>query len=217
MPKKIKIILAEDHQLVREAFATLIREQADFSLTEVAANGRELLDLLKIHSPDLILLDINMPVMDGKQCLEMIRKRFPAMKVVILSMHSEPAIMSEFMANGANAYLNKNVDTKTLFEALRTVHQEGVYFNTELSKALLTNLKKGKPGKGFFDQKVLSERELEILKELCEGKTNKAIADSLFISINTVDFHRGNIYMKTKCNNIASLVKYAIKHELISI
>lgn len=215
--EQIKIMLAEDHTLVREAFASAIDSETDFEVIGHASNGRELLDLIKINEPQLVLLDIDMPVMNGKQALEIIKKRFPHIKVIMLSLHQEPGLMNEYMANGANGYLNKNVEIETLFEAIRVVHRDGTYFNKELSMALLAGVRSGKDSPAFYTEQSLTSKELVVLKEICEGKTNKHIADDLHISVNTVDFHRSNIYTKTKCHNIASLVKYAIKHELIRV
>ena len=212
--EQIKIMLAEDHTLVREAFASAIDAETDFNVIGHASNGRELLDLIKADEPQLVLLDIDMPLMNGKQTLEIIKKRFPHIKVIMLSLHQEPGLMNEYMANGANGYLNKNVEIETLFEAIRTVYKDGTYFNKELSMALLASVRMGP---SFFNEQSLTTKELVVLKEICEGKTNKHIADNLHISVNTVDFHRSNIYSKTKCHNIASLVKYAIKHELIRV
>ncbi len=215
--KQIKIMLAEDHQLVREAFTCLLNDEPGIAVTGSAANGKELLELLKVDEPDLVLLDIDMPVMNGRQTLEVIKKRFPNVKVMMLSLHNEPGYINEFMANGANGYLNKNVAIETLFKAIRAVHNEGVYFNKEISDALLNGLKKEKGVHPFFDEHPLTPKELIVLKELCAGKTNKLIADVLHVSINTIDFHRGNIYIKTKCKNVADLVKYAIKNELVKV
>ncbi len=215
--KQIKIMLADDHQLVREAFASLLNNEPGFEVPASAANGKELLELMKNNLPDLILLDVDMPVMNGMQTLGIIKKRFPDVKVIMLTMHNEPGYINEFMANGANAYLNKNVEIHILFDAIRAVHTEGVYFSKEVSDALLLKLRKEKHVHPFLDEIPLSPKELMVLQELCEGKSNRHIADSLHISISTVDFHRGNIYNKTKCKNVADLVKYAIKNELVKV
>ncbi len=210
-------MLADDHQLVRMAFAALLDEQADLNMIGHAGNGKELLALIKADQPDIVLLDIDMPVMDGRQCLGLIRSRFPEVKVIMLSLYKDPALMSEYMANGAAAYLHKDADMEDLLLAIRTVHREGTYFSKELSKALLTNIRKEKKSNPFFDEPVLSNKEMAVLKELCDGKTNQEIADKLHISINTVGFHRNNIYSKTKSHNIAELMKYSIRHGLISV
>lgn len=210
-------MLAEDHQLVRKAFTLMLDEQADLKMIGHAGNGKELLELMKTGVPDIVLLDIDMPIMNGRQCLGLIRSKFPDVKVIMLSLHKDPALMNEFMANGASAYLHKDVDMEDLLEAIRTVHKEGVYFNQELSRALLNGLRKEKKSNPFFDEPALSSKEMTVLKELCDGKTNQEIADTLHVSINTIGFHRNNIYSKTRSHNIAELMKYSIRNGLISI
>jgi len=210
-------MLADDHQLVRKALSLVLNEQPDLNMIGHASNGKELLALLKADQPDIVLLDIDMPIMDGRQCLGLIRSRFPEVKVIMLSLHKDPALMSEYMANGAAAYLHKDSDIEDLLLAIRTVHREGTYFSKELSKALLTNIRKDKKSNPFFDEPILSSKEMAVLKELCDGKTNQEIADRLHISINTVGFHRNNIYSKTKSHNIAELMKYSIRNGLISV
>ncbi len=210
-------MLAEDHQLVRMAFALMLDEQPGLKIIGHAGNGKELLELMKVDTPDIVLLDIDMPIMSGRQCLGLIRSRYPYIKVIILSLHKDPALMNEFMANGASAYLHKDADMEELLDAIRSVHREGVYFNQELSKALLNGLRKEKKSNPFYDEPALSTKEMAILKELCDGRTNQEIADRLHISINTVGFHRNNIYSKTRSHNIAELMKYSIRNGLISV
>ena len=216
MPKKTSIMIAEDQTLVRKAFISLL-EEANFKVIGEADNGKDLLDLLKQNLPDIVILDIEMPVMGGKETLEIIHKRFPTVKVIMLSMHAELNYMSAFMEMGASAYLPKACDVEILIEAINTVKTKGQYFSPGVAEALLSELKKEKNIHPLHDEAALSDREKEILKILCEGKTNKEIGASLHISPNTVDYHRGNIYAKTKSKNITDLVKYAIKHGVISI
>jgi DNA-binding NarL/FixJ family response regulator len=215
--KPIRLMLAEDHQLVRKAFTMMLDEQPDFRMIGHAGNGKELLELMKTDEPDVVLLDIDMPVMNGRQCLGLIRSKFPEVKVIMLSLHKAPALMTEYMANGASAYLHKDVDMEDLLEAIRSVHREGSYFSKDLSKALLAGIRKEKKSNPFFDEPVLSDKEIVVLKELCDGKTNQEIADTLHVSINTIGFHRNNIYSKTRSHNIAELMKYSIRNGLISI
>lgn len=210
-------MLADDHQLVRKAFTMMLDEQPDLKMIGHAGNGKELLALIKADQPDIVLLDIDMPVMNGRQCLGLIRSKFPDVKVIMLSLHKDPALMSEYIANGASAYLHKDVDMEDLLEAIRSVHKEGSYFSKDLSKALLAGIRKEKKSNPFFDEPVLSDKEIVVLKELCDGKTNQEIADILHVSINTIGFHRNNIYSKTKSHNIAELMKYSIRNGLISI
>lgn len=213
--KPIKIIVTEDQELMRKSFIALLKEDRNFKVVGEAAHGKDLLEILKKVTADIILLDIEMPVMNGKEALEIINKRFPEIKVIMLSMHGGPHFISELMARGARAFLLKNCDPDTFFEAIHTVNEEGFYFDKEVSEAMLKGLQREKLINPLLDELSLTDREVEILKEMCEGKTNKQISASLNISINTVDFHRGNVYKKTKSKNIIDLLKYSIKNGLV--
>jgi DNA-binding NarL/FixJ family response regulator len=215
--KKIKIVLAEDQELMRKSFISLLKEDKEFQVTGEASNGKELLELLKSTTPDIVLLDIEMPVMNGMEALSVMSKRFPDIRVIILSMYSGPSFIYEMMARGARAYLAKNCDAETLFEAIHTVYHEGFYFDKNVSEAMLKGLQREKSLNPILELMALSDREIEIVKTLCEGKTNKEIADTMNISENTVHYHRLNIYKKTKSRNITDLVKYAIKNGIIEL
>lgn len=213
----IKIIVAEDQELIRKSFIALIKEDKQLEIVAEASNGKDLLNLLKLNKPDIVILDIEMPLMNGKEALEIIGKRFPSVKVIMLSMHAGSHFISELMAKGARAFLPKHCDPDTFFEAIYTVHYEGYYFDRTISEAMLKGLQREKSINPLLDELSLTDREISILKEICEGKTNKKIANSLNITPNTVDFHRGNIYKKTKSKNIIDLLKYAIKNGIISL
>lgn len=202
---------------MRKSFIALLKEDPALEIVGEASNGKELLELLKSTETDIVLLDIEMPIMNGVEALEVINKRFAEIKVVMLSMHAGAVFVSELMARGARAYLPKNCDADTFFEALHIVHNEGYYFDKSVSQAMLRGLQREKAINPLLDELSLSDREVEILKEICDGKTNKQIAELLKISASTVDFHRGNIYKKTKSKNITDLLKYAIKNGIISL
>lgn len=214
--KKIKIILADDHALIREALETMLRHDESIVVASQAENGKKLLELIKQSPPDIVLLDIEMPVMGGMQALEIINKRFPDVAVIVLSFHKEIELMASMIAKGAKAFLTKDCNCKALLEAIHSVYNDGFYFNKSVSHALLEGYLKEKAINPIFSELALSKREVEILTELCEGKTNKQIASKLSIAASTVDFHRGRIYRKTKSKNLAGIVKYALKHGLIN-
>jgi DNA-binding NarL/FixJ family response regulator len=216
MTEPITIIIAEDQKLVRKGLIALIGEIPDFEVIGEANNGRELLELLKTENPDIVLLDIEMPLMNGKEALEQIRRKHPQIKVIMLSMYADSSYMIEFMTLGAAAYLPKGCDVEVLIEAVLTVYAQGSYLDTIVSETLLDTLHNSSKAGRQFDELSLTERETEILKEICKGNTNKQIADHLSITYNTVDFHRGNIYAKTKSRNVTDLVRYAIRNGIIS-
>ncbi len=213
--RKIRIVIAEDHRLVRKGLKNLLEQHPRLCVVGEAADGKELMALLKDSGTDVVLLDIEMPNMNGRQALEIITKRFPDIKVVMLSVHSELMYMIEFVTMGARAYITKGASEETLWKTILAVHKDGHYFDQELSKAMLSSLQNKKSINPLFDELALSKRELEILKELCQGKTNKEIAASLKITMTTVNFHRVNIYRKTKSHNIAELIQYSMKQGLI--
>ncbi|MCD6065214.1 MAG: DNA-binding response regulator [Bacteroidetes bacterium] len=182
-----------------------------------AQNGKEVLEFLKVSKPDVVLLDIEMPLMNGKETLEIIKKRFPETRVIMLSMHFDASYINEFMVRGARGYLAKGCDPETLFEAIRAVKKDGHFFGEKVAKAMLNGLQKERTIAPLLSEIALSDREIDILKEICTGKTNKEIAATLKISASTVDFHKQNIYRKTNSGNVTELVKYAIKNAIVSL
>jgi DNA-binding NarL/FixJ family response regulator len=202
---------------MRQGVVSLLSEDSSLKVIGEAANGRELLDLLKLKEPDVVLLDIEMPVMNGLQALEVMSKRFPKVKVIMLSMHLSPGMISEFMARGASAFLPKETNIEVLIEAINTVKIEGHYYNKNVSDAMRKSLQSNHKSQSTFHEQALTAREISILKLICDGKTNSDIAQELNISYNTVDFHRRNLYSKTQSSNIPGLVKYAIKHGILNL
>lgn len=188
-----------------------------FEVLAEAANGRELLSLLESSEPDVILLDIAMPEMNGIEAAAEIMNRWPERKIVTLSMFGEEDYYFKMVSLGVKAFLLKNSDIGEVQEAIRTVVDGGTYFSQELLFNLVSNLKSTTENRPQTDESDLSERELEILLEICKGLSNQEIGDKLFISKRTVDKHRANILAKTNCKNTANLVVYAIKNNLVEI
>lgn len=215
MQKKIRLIVAEDQELMRKSLIALLSDFSEFQVIGEAPNGRELVRLLKVNRPDIVLLDVEMPVMNGYETIEIMSLRFPEVKVIVLSMHSDDGTIVDFMTRGARAYLPKGCDVELLVDSIKTVHNNGYHFNDKVSRAMLhTNLRQ-RVVNPMAGELALTNRELEIVRELCDGKTNKEIASALKVTARTVDFHRSNIYAKTKSRNLAELVKYAIRHGVI--
>lgn len=216
MPKKIKLIIAEDHEMIRKCLAFFLKNDSRVHVVGEAENGRELLELLKKTEPDIVLLDLDMPVMNGEEAFKRICLRFPSVKVIIISMHYNNALISEFISKGAAAYLFKNAKPEILLEAIYTVYDKGRYYDHETSDAMLAGLKKEKSIPVAFDKLALTSREIEVLKLLCQDKTSKEIGKDLNIEARTVEFHRRNIYRKTKCKKTGGLVLYAVRSGIIS-
>src|SRR6185437_4166909 len=173
----IKVAIADDHALFRAGVKTALAVKKDVELIAEADNGQQLLHLLKHVEPDVILLDIQMPIMDGIQTLPEIRKDHPHVKVIILSMHNDHSMISKLMEIGANSYLTKNSDSETIYQAIKTCYEQEFFFNELTNKALLTGLRTKRPEVGAVADVNLTEKELTVLKLMCEEKTTKEIAD----------------------------------------
>jgi DNA-binding NarL/FixJ family response regulator len=211
----IKVAIADDHALFRAGVKTALAVKKDVELVAEADNGMQLLHLLKHIEPDVILLDIQMPIMDGIQTLPEIRKDHPHVKVIILSMHNDHSMISKLMEIGANSYLTKNSDSETIYQAIKTCYEQEFFFNELTNKALLTGLRTKRPEIGAVQDVNLTEKELTVLKLMCEEKTTKEIADIVDISPRTVEAIRDKLKTKTGAKSMAGLVMYAVKNGII--
>lgn len=211
MSNKIRIVIVDDQALLRSSLAAFLKEYPFFDIVGEASNGRDLLDLLKKIETDIVVMDLEMPVMGGLEALKVIQHRFEDVKVVVLSVHEDVTHIRESLAAGARSYLSKYCTPEQLVDTLKNVHLKGFYLETGLHVTLFQNLLEVNTG----NKKQLSKREREILRELHNGKTEKEIGISLNISRGTVHFHRMNIYSKTDTHNLAGLLKYASDNKLI--
>lgn len=215
MKKPIHIALAEDHLLFRQGLITLFKEYEEINVLFDVNNGKELLDELKKSKPDVILLDIDMPVMDGKEALLKIKEKYPAIKVIMISTFYDDVYITEYILHGAVGFLPKHCDIEKVVDAIFAVHEQGYYFDNKISTSLVAKLMKSKSVQPTIENQALSDREVEVLKLTCLEKTNKQISEELFISQRTVEWHRKQIMKKTKSKNVVGLVMYAIKHKVI--
>ncbi|MFI5156372.1 MAG: response regulator [Chitinophagales bacterium] len=211
----IKVIIADDHVLFRSGVRAALSIKKDVELIAEADNGMQLLNLLKHMEPDVILLDIQMPIMDGIATLPEVRKLYPGVKVIILSMHNDHSMISKLMEIGANSYLTKNSDSETIYNAIKTCYEQEFFFNELTNKALLTGLRTKRTDPGSPAEVNLTEKELTILKMMCEEKTTKEIADLVEISPRTVEAIRDKLKTKTGAKSMAGLVMYAVKNGII--
>ncbi len=217
MKPKISIAIAEDHVLFRQGMVSLLNEEDDVSIAFEAGNGQELLDSLKHTIPHVILLDISMPVMEGKEALTKIRETYPEVKVIMLSMYYESSYIAEYLAKGARAFLPKNCDIDKVVDAIRTVHHKGFYFDDEISGLLMDKLIHVEKQHDDNVKLRLTDRETQVLNLICLEKSNKEIAEILHISIRTVEGHRQCIMAKTDTKNVLSLVMFALRNKIISL
>ena len=217
MEQAITIAIADDHELFREGLVRLIEMRTSLKVAFQAANGVEVLEQLEQNPVDVILMDIDMPVMGGSEATRKVAEQYPSTKVIALSMHGDREYYFEMVEAGAKGFLLKSSELQEVVAAVENIHNGGSYFSQELLQMLVDQLR---PADGLDDSaevETLSSRETEILLEVCRGLSNQEIADKLFISKRTVDKHRANILEKTGCKNTASLVVYAIKHHLVTI
>jgi len=212
--RPIKVAIADDHALFRAGVKTALAVRKDIEMIAEADNGMQLLNLLKHIEPDVILLDIQMPLMDGITTLPEIRKLYPDIKVIILSMHNDHSMISKLMEVGANSYLTKNSDSETIYQAIKTCFEQEFYFNELTNKALLSGLRTKKV-EHANDDVHLNDKELRILKLMCEEKTTKEIADIVDISPRTVEAIRDKLKTKTGAKSMAGLVMYAVKNKIL--
>ena len=214
MCNTIKIIVAENHTLTRKGYVSLLNDLGYITIIGEASNGKELLTLLASSEPDIVLLDIEMPVMNGKDALKAMKQDFPQVKVIMVSFHTEETLMIEYIKLGASAFLTKDSSVEMFEETIKLVQDEGFCYSKSISKALVNELT-GKNGGASVENK-LTDRETQIVILVCEGKTNKEIAKRLNIVVKTVDFHKANIYKKTNTYTAAGLYNFALKKNLIS-
>ena len=208
--KKHKIIIVDDHQLFRNGLKFILNEMNDVQVVGEASNGKEFLDLLDFGLPDLVLMDINMPVMNGVNASKAALENYPDLNILVLSMYGESEYYNTMIDIGVKGFILKDVDNKELRDAIDKIISGGTYFSQELLLNLIKN-------KTYDESIVLTRREKEVLELICKGFSNQQISEKLFISQRTVERHRSSLLLKTDSKNSISLVVYSIKHKLISL
>jgi len=218
----IKLALCDDQVLFLRGLKYII---ADFKNIEVcleATSGEELFNLIPSSPPDVVLLDMKMPGMDGLEVTKRLKIEFPNIKIILLTMHDDERLVNHVMEHGANGYLLKNEEPEIVEEAITSVMEKDYYFNDFVAKALLNRMQNKTPtsaptmGISSIPLK-LTPRETEVLNAICQEKTTAETAKELFLSVRTVEGHRKNLMEKTGVRNTAGLVIFAIKHKLIEI
>jgi DNA-binding NarL/FixJ family response regulator len=215
----IKVIIADDHVLYRAGVKTALSAKKDVKVIGEADNGMHLLNMLKMIEVDVILLDIQMPIMDGITALPEIKKLYPNVKIIMLTMMDDHSMITKLMEIGANSYLTKTSDSEIIYEAIKTCFEQEYYFNSLTNKALLTNLKQRNdvtPQRLMQQEANLNEKEMLILKLMCEEKSTKEIADMVDLSPRTVEAIRDKLKVKTGAKSTAGLILYAVKHNILN-
>lgn len=214
---KIRIVIADDHQLVIDGIKSML-EKEEMEVVGEARDGQELLEKIEVLHPDIVLLDINMPRMDGVEATRRINTLFKEVKVLILSTYDDIRLIKEILKLGAQGYVLKTAPRADLIKAIYTLKDGGTFFSKEISDKVLQNLMKDSiqnDGTTPLPPVALTKREREILKYIAMEYSGPEIARELHISVNTVETHRKNLFRKTKSKGTVGLVKYAMKHDII--
>ena len=212
----IKVAIADDHALFRTGVKTSLQSRKDIQMVAEAENGMQLMNLLRHIQPDVVLLDIQMPIMDGLTTLPEVKRLYPNIRVIMLSMHNDHSMISRMMEIGANSYLTKDSDSETIYQAIRTCYQQEFFFNDLTNKALLNGLRTKRTVESNTPHDVqLTEKEILILRLMCDEKSTKEIADIVDLSPRTVEAIRDKLKTKTGTKSMAGLVMYAVKAGIV--
>jgi DNA-binding NarL/FixJ family response regulator len=212
----IRLAIADDHKIFREGLKALLEEYPQVLVLVEAYSGRQLLELLPHQAIDVVLMDINMPEMDGRQATALVHQHHPHTKVLALSMHDEEKYIIDMMKAGARGYLLKSAEPGEIIDAILAVHDKGFYFNESLSATLVKQLM-GQSTAELRNEATLNSRETEVLQLICQEYSNVEIADKLFLSVRTVEGYRTRLFEKIGAKNIVGLVIYAVKKGVFNI
>lgn len=213
---KIKIAIADDYKIFREGLKVGLSSDENLEVLLEADNGEDLLKSLETQSPDVIIMDLKMPIMDGLEATKAVRKKYPSIKVLVVSMYDDDKFIIHLMENGANGYLLKNAEPDEIRRSIYAVHENGYYFNDLVNKALLKKLVLKNNLKPSFNQNIeLTEREQEVLKLICEEKTAAEIGKQIFLSPRSVEGIRQRLIEKVGVRNSAGLVMFAVKNGFV--
>lgn len=216
-PAKIRLLLVDDHPLVLDGLKTHLRAQREFEIVGEAGNGQAAIKQARALKPDVVLMDITMPLMNGLEATARIRKQVPAAKVLILTMHDTREYIAQMVRTGARGYLLKDGSPAELVTAIKAVHAGEVFFSPSVSRALAQQpAPNGHNGAPAPEAATLTDREREVLTLISEGFINKQIADRLSIGVRTAETYRERVMRKLGIHNVAGLTKYAIQHGMTS-
>jgi two-component system response regulator NreC len=216
---KLKVLLVEDHAIVRQGIRSLLEEESDILVVGEAGDGSQALEQAERLSPDIVLMDLSMPGVGGIEATRQIRERFPAMRVIVLSMHESEEYVFRVLQAGASGYVLKRATTTELVLALRAVAAGSTFLSPSISQILIGDFVQRATSRQR-DQEVadlLTPRERQVLQFVAQGYSNRQIAEQLHISIKTVETHRGNMMSKLDVHDRASLIRYARESGLITL
>ncbi len=211
----IRIVIAEDHNLVRQGIRALLEQSGDVQVVAEAATGEEAIQLVEEHKPDVVVMDLSMPRLDGAQAAERIINMKLPTQIIILSMHADTTMVQQLLRHGVKGYLLKDAVTEELMLAVQSVSQGKLFLSPTISDSVMTMLLSPSDETAETAADLLTPREREVLQLVAEGHTNNAIAEILKISVKTVEKHRANLMTKLEVNDLASLIRESIKQGLI--
>jgi len=212
----IRVALADDHKIFRDGIKMALKDREYIKILWEAEDGRDMMHKLRIKQPDVLLMDIRMPEIDGVNAIQLIRKEYEELKIVILSMYDDQEIITKMMEMGSNAYLSKTTDPDEIYQAILSVMNEDFYFNDLVNTAVLLKLQHKKTVRKFYPNPVkFSDKEIRILKLISEDKTTDEISKEIFLSPRTIETIRQNMKSKVGVKTIAGLVMYAMRNKLL--
>ena len=213
---QIKVAIADDHKIFRDGIKMALKDKEYLRIIWEAEDGKDLMHKLKIKLPDVVLMDIRMPEVDGINAISLIRKEYEDLKIIVLTMYDDQEMITKMMEMGANAYLTKTTDPEEIYKAILTCMNDDFYFNELVNKAVLLKLQHKKRVRQFYPNPVkFSEKELRILKLISDDKTTEEISKEVFLSPRTIETIRQNMKQKVGVKTIAGLVMYAMRNKLL--
>lgn len=216
--EEINVFVVDDHQIFLDGIVSLLDDEPNIKIVGTAHNGKEAIERIKASKVNVVLMDINMPEMDGIEATKQLKKTNPDIKILMLTMHSEPRFIKECLEIGAKGYVMKNISKDDLIKAIETVNQDKSYLDADSQEKLFSSMSNAEEEDNRnYDELAaqITQRELEILQLIALGLTSQDIATKLFISKNTVETHRKNMLAKLNVNNTAALLKIAYKKGLV--
>jgi two-component system, NarL family, nitrate/nitrite response regulator NarL len=212
---KIKIIIADDHKMMIDGLLSMLSDEKNMEIIGVANNGEEVLKILETKNADLVLTDINMPLMNGIELTKALKQKYSSIKILALSMFGDIEHIQEMLNAGISGYVLKNTGNKELVDAINSIANGGTYYDNDVAAEMMRSLTQNNLKKVAIEKVNLTEREIEIIKLIAKEMNNAAIGDALFISERTVESHRKNIYRKTNTTNIVGLLKFAFANGFV--
>lgn len=213
---QIKVAIADDHKIFRDGIKMALSGKEYLKIIWEAEDGKDLIHKMKIKLPDVLLMDIRMPEMDGINAISLLRKEYEEVKIIVLTMYDDQEMIARMMEMGANAYLTKTTDPEEIYNAILTCMNDDFYFNDLLNKAVLLKLQQKKTTRQFYPNPVkFNEKEISILKLIAQDKTTEEISKEVYLSPRTIETIRQNMKTKVGAKTIAGLVMYGMRNKLI--